>query len=285
MSASGIQLKKQTKPKSIFVDLTNKSTILQNEMMPPNSKYSEDANEYDHSTTHNVVSFFQMGENSTETGNFYTYSRPKKQTKLNATFVDKTDKTKLRNEMRSPKRNFNDYSKEYNWSTYPRLNKQTKTFIDLTNKKILQKEMMSSNSKTFNEYANYTSSTTPKVASYFHSGENSTKIRNFQVHPRPKKQIKPVRMLYFDENPQKNNIVKLKVPGKIIKIVKKPYKFKYNVETEEEGEFNHKEISDGDKTEGQFEMKTSDVKYKTTYSVVPGSGFQAMTSYSIFSDK
>lgn len=256
--------------------------MLQNEMMPPNSKFSEDANEYDHSTAPNVVSFFQMGENSTEMGNFYTYSRPK----LNATFVDTRDKTKLRNEMRPPKRNFNDYSKEYNWSAYPsRLKKQTKTFMDLTiNEKLLQNEMMSSNSKTFNEYATY--STTPKVASYFHLGENSTKIRNFQVHPRPKKQIKPVRMLYFDESSQKNNIVKLKVPGKIIKIVKKPYKFKYNVETEDKGgEFNHKEISDGDKTEGQFEMKTSDVKYKTIYSVVPGSGFQAMTSYSIFSDK
>ena len=64
--------------------------------------------------------------------------------------------------------------------------------------------------------------------------------------------------------------------------IDQPYNYKYDVQNE--AEFNHEEVSSGNRTQGAFVIQSSDVEFKTTYSVVPGSGFQAMTSYSIVSN-
>lgn len=74
---------------------------------------------------------------------------------------------------------------------------------------------------------------------------------------------------------------------KISKVKKHPenyqsYNYKYDVENE--AEFNHEEVSSGNRTQGAFGMHSSDVEFNTTYSVLPGSGFQAITSYSIVSN-
>jgi hypothetical protein len=64
-----------------------------------------------------------------------------------------------------------------------------------------------------------------------------------------------------------------------------PYNFKYQVVNDVgSGNFNHEEVSDGDETQGRYDVQTSGFESRTIYSVVPGSGFNSETSYTIFSE-
>jgi len=63
---------------------------------------------------------------------------------------------------------------------------------------------------------------------------------------------------------------------------RRPYNFKYKVENpDKSGHFQHEEVSNGDETQGRYDIARPGFESRTIYSVAKGSGFNAETSYSI----